>query len=255
MGRGALGLAAAVGVALTGCKAPPRSGLSVAAASDLAVVLPELVAEFTRETGAPVTVTLGSSGLLGRQLAQGAPFDVFLSADTALVDAAAAQGHCDGATARTYARGRLVVVGAAVTPALDLSAALSDPRVQRLALANPAHAPYGRAALQALGRAGLAQGLRDRLVYADNVQQALRFVDSGNADVGLVAKSLVVARDGGARTFLDVSQSLHEPLQQAAVVCGHAPPAAARAFVDALLRPAAQAALALHGFEPAEAAR
>ncbi len=235
--------------ALLGCRATPKDGLRVAAASDLARVLPSLT---EAQLLPAASVSYGSSGLLARQLTQGAPFDVFLSADAALVERLAADGTCERATVRQYARGRLVAVG--VDGAQELATALSATRVKHLAVANPAHAPYGRAAVQVLSRLGVEAATRDRLVYADNVQQALRFVESGNADVGLVAKSLVLGPGGGARAFVDVPEALHDPLHQAAVACGPAR-AEAAAFVEALVGAPAQALLAQFGFEPGEPAR
>lgn len=250
----ALWLAVALAPGL-GCRSAARDGLTIAAASDLAQVLPVLAQGFTRTAGVAVTPAFGSSGLLARQLEQGAPFDVFASADAALVDGLVAKGVCGGATVRRYAQGRLVLVAAGGEVRGGLAELLTDPSTRRVALANPAHAPYGRAAQEALGRLGVADAVAARLVLADNVQQALRFVESGNADVGLVGKSLVVSADGGRRPFLDVPATLHAPLVQAAVACGRPPRREAVAFVEALGEAQAQATLAAWGFEPAEAAR
>jgi molybdate transport system substrate-binding protein len=217
----------------------------VAAASDLATAFEELGPSFERAEHLAVEVTLGSSGLLSRQLAEGAPYDAFLAADVVLVDRAAASGACDASTRRRYARGRLAVwTTEGVRPPRRL-ADLAAPRFARIAIANPEHAPYGRAAEEALRRAGVWPRVEGRVVRADNVRQALELARTGNADAAIVARSLV----GDAMESLDVDEALHAPIVQAAVACRNGPSTrGGRRFVSFLASEAGQRILRRHGF-------
>jgi molybdate transport system substrate-binding protein len=227
---------------LTGC-AEGRVPVRVAAASDLAAAFDELAPQFERAHGRPVTITYGSTGLLARQIREGAPFDVFAAADASVVDDLVARGACDGSTKAPYARGRLALVarpGLAPPPSI---AALADAQYGRIALANPEHAPYGRAARAALERAGLWERLQPRVVYGENVRQALQFADSGNADAAFVA--LALARD---RAHTPVDPASHPALDQALVVCRHgASFDAGRAFATFVNAPEGRAVLRRYG--------
>jgi molybdate transport system substrate-binding protein len=196
-----------------------QAQLRVAAASDLALAFRAVGEAFEAKTGQKVTFTFGSTGLLTKQVEQGAPYDVLAAADTSYVDVLTRQGVCDEATKAIYARGRLVVWtrrGAKVGPPKAF-ADLKDPRYVKVAIANPAHAPYGRMALQALSTTGIAATVQPRLVYGENVLQALQFAQSGNAEVAVVALSLALSSEGD---FVPVDAALHAPLDQAMVVCG-----------------------------------
>jgi len=200
-------------VALLASGAPARAEVLVAAAANLATVLRPLADEFAVETGIRAVTSFASTGALARQLEHGAPFDLFLAADTATVDALVAKGVLDGATRRVFARGVLVLWSppdARFVPS-DL-AALRDPRVRRIAIANPAVAPYGAAARAALRASGLWDELQPRLVVAENVADARRVAATGNADAAFVALSLVVDAPGSP---LVVDPSLHPPLDHA----------------------------------------
>lgn len=225
----------------------PAAPLRVAAAADLTGAFTSLAARFEALTGARVALTFGSSGMLSRQIAEGAPYDLFASADASYADRAVASGRCDAGSLAGYARGRLAVItrpGVAPVAALD---ALADPAFARVAIANPEHAPYGRAAMQAIERAGLLDRLRPRLVFAENVRQAMQLASSGNADAAIVARALV--SDGGA---LVLPASMHAPLEQRLVACGPSPArrALARRFADFVLGPEGSAELARRGFDP-----
>lgn len=226
---------------------PSPTPLRVAAASDVAFALPELIALHQQMTPGEITTTLGSSGLLARQIAQGAPFDVLFSANVAFVDALIVDGHAQAASKAVYARGRIVLWsksgGVALATALD---DLRDPRFQRIAIATPEHAPYGLAAKQALIKAGLWDDLRPRLVYGENITQALQIAASGNADVAIVALSLAIPTPGGAWTLVD--DALHQPMDQALVVTTRSnQPAAATAFTQTVNSPEGRAILARFG--------
>lgn len=180
---------------------PPRAlvprEVRVAAASDLKFALAEIAAGFTHvHPNITVTVTYGSSGNFYTQLASEAPFDLFLSADREYPRKLVEQGRAVRDSEFQYAVGRLVVWVPNGSP-LDLEKlgvrAAADPRVKKVAIANPRHAPYGRAAEAALKHAGVSDQVKDRLVLGENIAQAAQFVESGAADVGLIALSLALA--------------------------------------------------------------
>lgn len=223
--------------------------VTVAAAADLRAAFAEM-AEALAAEGLRVRLTFGSSGLLARQILQGAPFDVFASADVARVEEVIRAGRGVAASRAVYARGRLVLY---TRPGLDARrrvADLSDPAVTRVAIANPAHAPYGVAARQVLASAGLEQRLAGRLVLGDDVAAALALARTGNADAAIVARSLVGADDRDR--WVPVPAGWHRPIRQTLVVT--APPGPRRVAATRVARfvrsPAGQAILARHGFEP-----
>jgi molybdate transport system substrate-binding protein len=188
----------------------------VAAASSVTSAFEEIGRAFQARTGTPVRFVFGASGSLAQQLDAGAPFDVLAAADEASVARVVESGACDRSTAGEYARGRLVVwTREGVAPPQTL-AELADPRFARVALANPEHAPYGSAAREALRRAGLWSTVEPRVVYAENIRQALQFAETGNVDVAFVAQSLVIDE---ARPHLLVDESMHAPIVQSLVVC------------------------------------
>lgn len=225
----------------------------VAAASDLNAALTEIASRFARDQGQRVELVFGSSGTLARQIRDGAPFELFLSADEAFVEDLAAAGLTrDGGT--LYGVGRLVLfapTGSPLVPDEGLDGVrrlVASGRVTRFAIANPAHAPYGRAAEQALRAHGLWEGLRSRLVLGDNVSQAAQFATSGGAVGGLIAYSLALGPNLAARgTFALVPASDHLPLRQRMVLLARAGPAVER-FYRYLQEPAARAILERYGF-------
>jgi molybdate transport system substrate-binding protein len=241
-------LAGMIGVAMQ----TPAREIRVAAASDLQTILPELAVLFDREGAAHVNVSYGSSGAFFAQIRNGAPFDVFLSADIEYPRQLAAGGQADAATLYEYATGRLVLwtrrdSGIAVDRGL---AALSDARVTRIAIANPAHAPYGRAAVAALKHERVYDAVQRKLVLGENISQAAQFVDSGAADVGLLALSQAVAAPLNARgAYYQIPPEAHPPIQQAAVVLNASHDKdAARRFLALLRRPDIKALLDRSGF-------
>jgi molybdate transport system substrate-binding protein len=235
---------------------PPERKLRVAAAADLAHALGDLGKEFKARTGITVESELAASGLLAKQIEQGAPFALFAAANREFVDQVVKAGKCDGATARSYARGRLVVwTPASVARPASLSE-LTDARFRKIAIANPDHAPYGRAAKQALEKAGLWLQVEDRIVLGENVQAAMQYARTGNADAAVVALSLAATEAAGAS--LPVDPSLHAPLDQAMVVCGKAEDAdAAKQFEEFILSKEGSEVMSRYGFtlpgEPAPA--
>lgn len=225
----------------------PAEPLRVAAAADLSRAFPELGAAFTRSTGVAVTFSFGSSGQLARQVIEGAPYGVLASADVAFVDQASASGACEAASRAVYAEGRIGVWTASdgVSPPASL-ADLRDPRFRRIAVASPEHAPYGRAARQALEAAGVWADVEPRVVYGSNVLQALQFAQTGNADAAIIARSL--APSAGGR-FAPIDAASHRPLVQALTVCARgASLAPARAFARFVASEPGRTILRRHGF-------
>lgn len=250
--RGLLALLALL--VLLGAARPAQAQLSIAAASDVQPVLPDIAARFARATGDTPRISFGSSGNFVTQIRNGAPFDIFLSADDAYVKQLVTSGHADGTTAAVYASGRLAI-WSRTDKGLILSAgltSLTDGRIKRIAIANPAHAPYGRAAVDALRRAGLYERLKDRLVLGENVAQAAQFAQTGNADVALVALSLTLAPAmQAAGTAVEVPTAAFTPVLQTGVVLVRAGNAElARRFVQFLGQPDIAMLLRRSGFGP-----
>jgi molybdate transport system substrate-binding protein len=228
--------AAVIGICL-GLGAPiAASGaetLTIAAAANLSYALEALNAGF-REAFPEVDVTtaVGASGNLVAQIRNGAPYDVFLSADVEFAEALVRTGHADSKSLTRFAVGRLVLW--TVKPGLDVSdiaSAVRSPAVRALAIANADSAPYGRAARQALEKLGLWDVARPKLVSAENISQATQFVETGNADAGFVALSAVVSpRLKGRGRWTEVPAGLYDPLTQVAVITarGAANPGSAR---------------------------
>ncbi|HEY4118038.1 MAG TPA: molybdate ABC transporter substrate-binding protein [Byssovorax sp.] len=232
-----------------GPRASKREPLRVAAASDLAFALPEIGAAFQKKTGAEVVFTFGSSGLLAKQIEEGAPYDVFASASQSYVDEVRDKHACEGESV-VLGRGQLVAwtrAGAAPARLEDLA----DPAWKRIAIANPDHAPYGKAAVEALKSAGVYDAVRSRLVLGESVQQALQFAESGNADVSLVALALAL-RSGGA--FAPLPLDRYAPIRQTAVLCNHARAvdhaALGRALFELVASDAGKEILGRYGFAP-----
>jgi molybdate transport system substrate-binding protein len=220
--------------------------VQVAAAADLSLAFHEVGDAYTRATGQPVRFTFGSTGQLARQLAEGAPFDLFAAANLSFVQEVVRGGACDGASQRGYARGRIGTwtnegPGATLTD-------LASERFTRIAIANPDHAPYGHAAREALRTLKLWDAVRPKLVFAENVQQALQYARTGNADAAIVALS-IARTDVPTATFTLIDAGLHAPLDQAMVTCRRGSNAAgARAFAEFVGSPAGRAIMVRYGF-------
>jgi molybdate transport system substrate-binding protein len=202
--------------------AEPRK-VRVAAAADLTKAFGDVAAAFKAKTGVTVEVQFGASGLLAKQIEQGAPFALYAAANRNFVDQVVKAGRCDAATVKSYARGRVVVWTPAKVEAPKTLADLADPRFTKIAIANPETAPYGKAAKEALEKSGVWPKVQDRIVLGENVQATLTYAVKGNVDAALVALSLAIATEGGS--YLPVDPELHAPLDQALVVCGTGPEA------------------------------
>lgn len=240
-----LGLCALVALAVAGCGRHRKGTVKIAAAADLSNAFEELGTLFTRRTGLKPIFTFGSSGLLAKQIDQGAPYAVFAAANRSFVDTLVGAGRCDAASVRQYARGRLVVWSK--REAVDRLTDLTGPQFRKIAIANPEHAPYGVAARQALGAAGIWDKVEPKMVYAENVRQAMQWAQDGQADAAIVALSLATVTEGG-RT-LNVNPALHAPLDQAAAVCGGGQAAVDGAkFLEVLASPEGKEIMQRYGF-------
>ena len=232
--------------------------ITVAAAADLNDVLPEIVARYTKQTGQPVKLVYGSSGNLTNQIRNGAPFDVFFSADEEYPKQLIADGLAVRDSLYRYAVGRLVLwvpnESTLDLPTLGMRALL-DPSVKKIAIANPQHAPYGRAAEAALKHFGLYNQVAPKLVLGENVAQAAQFVESGNAQAGLIALSHALAPAMKNRGhYWTVPLDSYPMLNQAAVLLSRSKSqAAARIFIEFARAPEAASLLGAYGFSlPAE---
>jgi molybdate transport system substrate-binding protein len=228
-----------------GAAEPPK--LTVFAASDLAFAFKALVPLFEKVSGAKVTLVLGSTGTFAQQIAAGAPADVFFAANESFVDDLIVRGRMIAETRALYAQGRIVLATSrqAGPPVTDLRQ-LTDARVRKIAIANPVHAPYGRAAEQALRAVGVWDAVKPKLVYGENIRHALQFIQSGAADAGIVALSVANVPE---LTWVAIDPALHEPLNQAvAVVRRSAVPSLALAFIQFVNGPEGRPIMKQYGF-------
>jgi molybdate transport system substrate-binding protein len=227
--------------------------ITVAAAADMSAALPDLVAAYTKKSGQTVNLSFGASGNLTNQIRNGAPFDIFFSADEQYPQQLIAEGLAVKDTLYRYAVGRLVLWVPNDSP-LDLSKlgiqALLDPAVKKISIANPATAPYGRAAEAALRHFGIYDQVFSRLVQGESVSQAAQFVESGNAQAGLIALSHALAppmKNKGR--YWTVPLDAYPTLNQAAVVISRSKQQdAAHRFLEFLHTPEATSLLAGYGF-------
>jgi molybdate transport system substrate-binding protein len=251
-------LIAFIGCFAAGCGGVPppkqadgaRESIRVAAASDLQNVLPALAARFTASSSIEVVPIFGASGQLAQQIRQGAPFDVFLSANEEFVRNLSSAGHIKADSVNVYAQGRLLLaVHSASKVTVNGLTDLTNSNVKRIAIANPELAPYGLAARQALEKSGLWDRLKPKIVQAETVRQAFQYVETGNAEAGLVAHS--VRRIDGVQ-YHEVDIGLHEPIVQAlGVIADTKHDAASRRFTGFILSDEGRKQLASSGFGPA----
>lgn len=226
--------------------------ITVAAASDLTFAMNDIVANFQKATGCTVRLSLGSSGNFLTQIENGAPFDVFFSADIAYPQKLESDGLAAPGSTYLYAIGKIVLWtrnGSGVDVSKGFSV-LRGPFVKKLAIANPEHAPYGRAAEEALHKAGVYDAVKDRIVLGENISQTAQFVESGNADAGIIALSLTLSptmKDKGLAW--NIPENLYSPIQQGAVALRAAKnPQGAQQFMDYVKTPATAALLERYGF-------
>lgn len=237
-----------IGLLVTLLAAPASAAeVSAAVAANFTKPAEELAAAFAAETGDTVTFSFGATGALYTQITQGAPFEVFLSADAKRPAQAVADGFAVDGTVFTYAIGRVVLYSLSLD-LTDGEAVLKTGGFQHLAIAKPESAPYGAAAVEALKKLGLTEALLPKLVVGENITQALQFVESANAELGFVALSQVLDRP--APQVWPVPAELHAPIEQDAVLleAGRDNPAA-KAFLEFLQSEVGRAIIRRHGYQ------
>jgi len=230
-----------------------KKELRVAAAADLQPVLPVLADRYEKATGVKLVVSYGSSGNLATQIINGAPMDLFLGADFVFPEKIVAAGLADGTAPIRYARGTLVLWARKDSPLQPITLdSLMDKRVTAVAIANDLHAPYGRAAVAALQRLKMYDSVKPHLVVAENIAQAAQFVESGNAQLGLISLTAAsTQRFQSEGTLVRVPNSTYPPIIQYAVVMKKSDRRAeAHAFLDWLLQSEVQASLVPMGLDP-----
>jgi len=239
------------------CTAPlafgQQAGLRVAAAADLQPLLPALLDSFQQQTGIHCEASYQSSATLATEIIDGAPFDLFLAADLSFPQRVVEAGRAEEANPIPYARGTLVIWTRNDSGLAALSLGiLRNPKVRTIAIANPRHAPYGRAARATLEHTGLYDVLHSKLVIAENIAQAAQYADSSNAQVGFISlTSALTPRLQHDGHFVGIPADDYPPLVQGAVVVRDAAHAsAAQRFLDFLHTPGAAHALKSGGLEP-----
>ncbi len=224
--------------------------ITVAAAADLKFAMDEIVVAFEKASPSDqVEVVYGSSGKFHTQVRQNAPYDLFFSADIAFPRALAKAGFA-ASEVRPFALGRIVLWSASLDATRMTLDSLADPKITRIAIANPRHAPYGKRAEEALRAAGLWEKVEPKLVYGENIAHAAQFVQTGNAQAGIIALALAVnpelARKGG---YWLIPDTLHQPLEQGFIITRRAAGSAlARRFAAHMDSPAARAVMTRYGF-------
>jgi molybdate transport system substrate-binding protein len=227
--------------------------IKVAAAADLNYAMKDLASRYEQKTGNKVALSFGASGNFYSQISNGAPYDVFFSADLDYVKKLAAAGKIDNASVRTYAIGHLVLWvpnSSKLDPQKLKMDVLIDPSVKKISIANPEHAPYGRAAVAALEFFQIKGLVQDKLVLGENISQAAQFVQSGNAQAGLIAVSLAVSpamkNDG---KYWEVPQDAYPEIQQGVgILTASKSKQAAQTFLDYISSPEGKAVLEQYGF-------
>lgn len=242
-------LVAAPLVFLQSCTSTPSNPieLTVAAAADLTPAFEEVGKEFQATEKIKVVFNFGSSGMLVSQIENGAPIDLFASANVDYVNQMEQKGLIIPDTKRLYARGRITLWTLKASPLqIEAITDLTRPEVKRIAIANPEHAPYGMAARDALQRNGIWEAVKPKLVYGENIRQTLQYAQTGNVEVAIVALSLSMQSEGH---WVLVPEELHKPLDQGmAVIKGTKNERAARKFADFILGPQGQAIMKRYGF-------
>ena len=230
----------------------PAPAVKVAAAADLKFAMAELASQFEKQSGAKLDITYGSSGNFLTQIENGAPIDLFFSADSEYPKKLEAAGLAEPGTLREYAVGHLVIWtpnDSGINAAKDGWKSLLDQRVKKIAIANPEHAPYGRAAVAALKKAGIYQQVKDKLVYGENISQTAEFVQSGNAQAGIVALSLAVSPAMKNGNRWEIPANNYPPIKQAVVLLeASSNKDAARGFLEFVSGPQGRQILERFGF-------
>jgi molybdate transport system substrate-binding protein len=198
---------------------PAQDKILIAAASDLKFALDSLVAKFRERNHGNIEVTYGSSGKLTEQILNGAPFDIFFSADVSYPKKVKDAGKTSS-DIYEYAKGHLVIWSKKTDPSKTQIKTLLEPTVRKIAIANPKHAPYGKRAVESLNHYGIFESIQDKLVYGSNISQTAQFVSAGAADIGIIALSLALSptmKKENGKYYL-IPEETHEPLIQGVVI-------------------------------------
>lgn len=233
---------------LTCNTSPGSQELTVSAAADLTPAFQELGKLFEQQNGTKIVFNFGSTGQLAQQIEKGAPVDLFAAANVSFIDDLERKDLIVRGTKALYARGRLTIWTRknSSLPSIERIEDLARADVKHVAIANPEHAPYGLAAKEALGRAGIWEAVSPKLVYGENISQTLQFAESGNVDAAIVALSLSTQSDGKWKL---IPSELHNPLDQAlAVIKGARNETAARRFAAFINAPEGRAVMRKYGF-------
>jgi len=234
-----------------GRAAHAEESLTVAAAADLKFALDEIILLFkSRYPAVQMQTIYGSSGKFSTQIRQGAPFDLYFSADIAYPRALKAEGFASSEV-QPYAVGRIVLWSPSRDAGNMSLADLADPSIRKIAIANPGHAPYGKRAEEALKAAGVWEEVEPKLVYGENVAQTAQFVQSGNAQVGIIALSLVLSPELAKQgSYALIPDHLHQPLEQGFIITRRAADnLQARAFAHFIAGIEARNIMSRYGFE------
>ncbi|WP_419867983.1 molybdate ABC transporter substrate-binding protein [Chryseobacterium sp. CT-SW4] len=245
---------------LTGCKKSGREAsgnpavkpqLSVAAAANLRDVLEELKKKYISEyPGKKIEITFGSSGMLVQQILNGAPFDLFLSADTKFPEKLQQAGKTLG-TPEIYAYGKLALWSTRQDVSKGLTVLL-DPRIKKIAIANPELAPYGKSAVEALEKSGLYDKVNHKIVWAENINQAAQFASSGNADTGFIALSNALNKEMKKRgKYYELPENISPPIAQSAIIIKGKNEDEAKEFMEFIRSPKAGAIWKSYGYKTA----
>lgn len=227
--------------------------ITIAAAADLQFAMQEISTKFEKESGKTVNVTYGSSGNFFQQLENGAPFDMFFSANLDYAKKLDAAGLTEPGSYYEYAKGKIVLwVGN--ESRIDLNSGMQvllDPSIKKLAIANPQHAPYGQAAVMAMQKANIYDKVKNKLVLGENISQAAAFVLSGSADIGIVALSLAVSPNMKAKGhYIEVPTSDYPAIEQACVILRSSKnKETAKQYLDFIKTPAIGDVLKSYGFD------
>jgi molybdate transport system substrate-binding protein len=246
----------AIVVVVSGMSAPQAAGkgheIAIAAASDLNFAIKEIVVEFEKATGTHVKLSLGSSGNFYAQIQNGAPFDLYFSADIGYPKKLEEAGLVVPGSVYQYAVGRIVLwtnheAHRDVSKGMEI---LRDPAIKKIAIANPKHAPYGRAAVAAMEHFKVYEQAKDRVVFGENISQAAQFVESGACDIGIIALSLALAPTMKSHgTYWEIPASAHPPLEQgAAIIKSSKHQDAAKQFLEFMQGEKGQEIMVRYGF-------
>lgn len=220
--------------------------ITVSAAADLSRAFKEIGEMYEKETGVKVLLNFGSTGLLAQQIEGGAPVDLFAAANKSYIDALEVKGLILPETKKLYAVGRITLATPNGYAKLSSLQDLLKPEVKKIAIANPAHAPYGMAAKAAMEKIGIWERLKDKLVLAENIRQALDYVETGSVDAGIVALSVSI---GSNTNYTLIPEELHPPIEQAmAVIKNGRNPKEAKGFADFINGPAGRPIMRKYGF-------